>query len=70
MVEAEMIWTASGFLTGEYWDQYNSLKLKPALTVEEEEEERVQAALSWLRSRRLPLAVHKTEWEPDMSSRK
>lgn len=41
-----MIWTANGFLTDGYWGQCNSLKLKPTLTVEAEEEERVQAALS------------------------
>lgn len=45
-VEAKMIWTANGFLTDGYWGQCNSLKLKPTLTVEAEEEERVQAALS------------------------
>lgn len=31
VVEAKMIWTANGFLTGEYWGQCNSLKQKPVL---------------------------------------
>ena len=59
-----MIWTAQGVLTDGYWDQCNSLKLKPALTVEAEEEERDRAVLFQLcPPRPLPLAVHKTEWE-------